>query len=216
MQLDRPVVAGGAQQRDHALALAQRVDAHQMRRARGTAAASPAACRSRSASGGWRNTGRPKVASVMKTSHGTGSNGGQVGSAGACSRRRRRRAAPACSSTTCAQPRMWPAGTKRHRDVADAVTRLAVSAAARSRPLSGIRRSGAHDRQRLAGVASTRAPWPGRAWSPWPWVITARGDRPRRGREEVARLAHRGPRGGGCAARRTRAGGSRCRGSSRC
>ena len=28
---------------------------------------------------GWLNTGSAKVASVMKTSHGTGSNGGQVG-----------------------------------------------------------------------------------------------------------------------------------------
>ncbi len=28
----------------------------------------------------WRNTGSPNVASVMKTSHGTGSNGAQVGS----------------------------------------------------------------------------------------------------------------------------------------
>jgi hypothetical protein len=29
---------------------------------------------------GWRKTGRPNVASVMKISHGTGSNGAQVGS----------------------------------------------------------------------------------------------------------------------------------------
>ena len=33
-----------------------------------------------SPSGGKRNTGRPKVASLMNTSQGTGSNGGQVGS----------------------------------------------------------------------------------------------------------------------------------------
>jgi hypothetical protein len=29
---------------------------------------------------GWRNTGRPKVASVMNTSHGTGVKAAQVGS----------------------------------------------------------------------------------------------------------------------------------------
>ena len=82
VDVDRLVVAGIAQQPHDALRLAQRIGADQMRalgklldRLSSRAISSPAS--------GWRNTGRPNVASVMKTSHLTGSNGAQVGSAAA-------------------------------------------------------------------------------------------------------------------------------------
>ena len=69
-----------AQLGDHPLRLAERIgpDQHatlRLRRQRGEQ------LRHFVAVSGWRNTGRPNVASVMKISHGTGSNGAQVGSA---------------------------------------------------------------------------------------------------------------------------------------
>jgi len=92
------------------------------------------------------NTGRAKVASVMKTSHGTGSNGGQVDRAGACSRPRRRCAGP-CAPARLGRARIWPAGTRLTSNVAhlDAVTIW-------QRLLAGVRHvleAVAHDGQRL-------------------------------------------------------------------
>ena len=80
VDVDRLVVAGVAHQPDDALRLAERIGADQMRALGKLLDRFQQPARSRRASGGWRNTGRPKVASVMKTSQATGSNGAQVGS----------------------------------------------------------------------------------------------------------------------------------------
>jgi hypothetical protein len=77
--VDRLLVPAAAKLGDHPLRLAQRIGADQHDRD----GSECSRCSSRSISlpvSGWRNTGRPKVASVMKMSHGTGSNGAQVGS----------------------------------------------------------------------------------------------------------------------------------------
>ena len=80
MQIDRPLVSGRADQRDHALRLAERIGADEMRalgkqRDRMQELVDLVVPDRR-----WRNTGSPKVASVMNTSQGTSSNGAQVGS----------------------------------------------------------------------------------------------------------------------------------------
>ena len=59
---------------------------------------------------GWWNTGRAKVASVMKTSQGIGSKGGQVGSGRRLKSPDTTMRWPLNASTACAEPRMWPAG----------------------------------------------------------------------------------------------------------
>ena len=73
VDVDRPVVAGFAQQPDHPLRLAERIGADEMRAFGKLLDRFQQLGRSRRVSGGWRNTGRPKVASVMKTSQATGS-----------------------------------------------------------------------------------------------------------------------------------------------
>jgi len=68
---------------------------------------------------------------------------------------------------------MWPAGAKPHIDLADPYAfaifqRLLVGC--RAYPRSAAAQMIAS----VSGVASAER-WPGRAWSPWPCVITARG-----------------------------------------
>ena len=83
VEVDRVVMAARAQFGDDPLRLAERVSADQH------AAADGSECSrwsSRSISlpvSGWRKTGRPNVASVMKMSQGTGTKPGQVGSGAA-------------------------------------------------------------------------------------------------------------------------------------
>ena len=79
MEEDRAVVAGVAQERDQALGLAEGVGADEVG-ALGELRQRVEQAAISSTGSGWRKTGRPKVASVMKTSQGTGSNGAQVGS----------------------------------------------------------------------------------------------------------------------------------------
>ena len=118
--------------------------------------------------GGWRNTGRPKVASEMKTSHSTGSNGAQVGSVRTLCNRPRRRTQPFAFDADLRRAehvagRMKLASrrtslTPRHSESAGAPAKLVAVAQAMM--------------SRVSCVAST-APCPARAWSEWPCVIKA-------------------------------------------
>ena len=83
----------------------------------------------------------------MKTSQGTGSKGGQVGSGRRLKSPDTTMRWPLYASTACAEPRMWPAGTRLHIDVADPhafaiFQRLLVG-------VGHILEAGAHDRQRF-------------------------------------------------------------------
>ena len=81
VQIDRLVVAGLPDQRDHALRLAERIGADEMRALGKQRDRVQRASRVSAIGSPWRNTGSPNVASVMNTSHRTSSNGAQVGSA---------------------------------------------------------------------------------------------------------------------------------------
>ena len=80
VEVDRGVVAGGAEEARSAAAPCRGRRRRRGGCARGTGRASGGAWRSRARAAGWRKTGRAKVASVMKMSQGTGSKGAQVGS----------------------------------------------------------------------------------------------------------------------------------------
>ena len=80
MDEDRAVVAGVAQQADEPLRLAERVDADEVGALGELGERVEQLCAISASGSGWRNTGRPKVASVMKMSQGTGSKPAQVGS----------------------------------------------------------------------------------------------------------------------------------------
>ncbi len=153
VQVDRPVPAGLAQQRDQPLALAQRVAADDVGalREQRHAVQQPADL---ARAGGWRNTGSPKVASVTNTSQAIGSNGGRWDRARACSRRHHgAAAAPLHRHLRAAQHvagRLQP-----HADLADrSASRRRPAPAACAGP--ALPHAHVHDRQRL-GAGQHRA-----------------------------------------------------------
>ncbi len=79
VDVDRIVMAAAAQLHDQPLRLAERIGADQDA-ALGIVVQPLEQPVDLAGGAGWRKTGRPKVASVMKMSQGTGSNGAQVGS----------------------------------------------------------------------------------------------------------------------------------------
>jgi hypothetical protein len=103
-----------ADQTDDPLRLAERIDSDQMRRARETAADAIVIRRADliARGSGWRKTGRPKVASVMKTSqvHRLEGRAGGIG-VSACSPPKRR-----CACHAASRPRSAPSPAHGRRD----------------------------------------------------------------------------------------------------
>ena len=93
--------------------------------------------------------------------------------AGACSRRTRRCAGPCIRAPPAREPRIWPAGT---RLTSTSPTFTLSPYFSGCWDVSGMSWKRARMIASVSGVASALR-WPGRAWSPWPWVITARGHR---------------------------------------
>ena len=111
MQIDRRVVAGLRGSARSRVAPCRANRRRQDARARETARPSAAACRFRAFGSPWRNTGRPNVASVMKTSHAhqLERRAGRIGDVLVVAGRDD--AQCRCTSTAiCAEPSTWPAG----------------------------------------------------------------------------------------------------------
>ena len=113
VQPDRLVVAGGAQQRDQPLRLAEAVGADEMGALReGGERGEQAADLARVGLVAEHRQPEGRLRHEQVAGHQLeGRRGRDRG--GACSRRRSPRARPLCSITTWALPRMWPAGASR-------------------------------------------------------------------------------------------------------
>jgi hypothetical protein len=77
---------------------------------------------------------------------------------------------PSFSTATCADPRTCPAGWKVTST--PSMPTVSPSVASCRVPVNPSPRRSAMIFS-VSGVAMTE-PWPGRAWSEWPWVISAR------------------------------------------
>ena len=150
VQVDRAVVAGVAQHPDHALRLAERIGADQVRALRETAA-SEASSLAISASGRRMAEDRQaegRLGDEDVAGHRHERQAGRVGR-GACSRPRRRCAARRASTAICAEPSTWPAGWKvTARRRSSTVSPSLATCVAPGEIVAVARR---HDLQRLGG-----------------------------------------------------------------